>query len=105
MPKRTIAAGACVAAAVLVPGAPPAAAQSDGAASFAIGDLTCRDLLLQGGTDQELTISFLHGYAAGTAGRTEIDPDALVTATTRFLEACIEAPDRAAIKMLQDVLD
>jgi hypothetical protein len=76
----------------------------DGAGPVVIEEVTCRDLLLQMGAEQERTISFLHGYAAGAAERAEVDPDALATATSRLMEACIEDPDSGALAMLRDVL-
>lgn len=92
-----------LATALVLPAA-PAVAQEDGDAPVVIADISCRDLLLQVGQDQERTMSFLHGYAAGSAGVTEVDVEALITASGRFLEACIEAPDTSAIDMLRDVL-
>lgn len=83
---------------------PKAALSQEVDASVVIADVSCRDLLLQTGAEQERTISFLHGYAAGAADVAEVNVDELVTATTRLLEACIEAPDEGALAMLQEVL-
>ena len=85
--------------------ATPASAQEDGDAVLVVGDIGCRDLLLQLGAEQDRTISFLHGYSAGSAGRSEVDTQALTLATSRLLEACIEDPDASALTILQDILD
>lgn len=102
--KSIVLSAALVGAFALQVPSTPVAAQDEAADRLVIGEVSCRDLLLQLGAEQERTISFLHGYAAGAAGRMEVDVEALALATSRFLEACIEDPDASALSILQDIL-
>ena len=66
-----------------------------------IGKLTCREVVLQTGSDRPTTIAFLHGFLLGKSGGTVINVDKMVEATESMLESCIDEPSAIAI----DVLD
>ena len=79
----------------------PALAQDDGPSLIVLGEVTCKDVMAQDGEDRDRSISFLHGYVAGEAGRTELDLAALADASATFIDRCLDSPAAVAVDTMR----
>ena len=63
--------------------------------------LTCRDLLLMEGDDEESAILFVQGYISGKNSETVIDTDAVRVASDRSREQCVDEPDSTILSVFE----
>ena len=75
-----------------------------GGAVIVLPEVTCKDVMGQGGEERDRSISFMHGYVAGKAGETEVDVDRLVAASEALIDTCLDNPTAGAIATLESVL-
>ncbi len=68
-----------------------------------IHHLQCRDLMLTSGSDRDVTLAFLQGYALGKAGVSSADSEKLTLASKMLLERCVDAPASSALDSLDAV--
>lgn len=63
--------------------------------------VTCRDLLLMDGEEEENTILFMHGYMSGKREETMIDVGQLVAVTDEVKQTCIEQPSEPVMQVFE----
>ena len=66
-----------------------------------IPELTCRDLLLMDGDDEEATIVFIQGYISGKTSETVVDADAVRVSSDRSREQCVDEPDSTVLSVFE----
>ncbi|MGK7908909.1 MAG: HdeA/HdeB family chaperone [Synechococcus sp.] len=74
---------------------------SDGGKMVDVTALTCRDLLLMDGDDEESATLFLQGYISGKNAEVTINTDAVRVATDRSIEQCIDEPDSTILSIFE----
>ncbi|MDR9405362.1 MAG: HdeA family protein [Halothece sp. Uz-M2-17] len=63
--------------------------------------ITCRELLLMDGEEEENTILFMHGYMSGKREETMIDIGQLVAVTDQVKNTCIDQPSQEVIQVFE----
>lgn len=86
---RFLAAGALFAAMAF----PASAQQDDDSGIIEMTEVTCRDLLLFDGDEEEKVLIFFHGYMSGLSKNTTVDVPTFGEASVSITETCIDAPD------------
>lgn len=71
---------------------------------YAIGEVTCKEVMILNGDERDEVISFLHGYLAGEAKKSEIDVVKLGHVTDAFLDKCLDSPGEKALKTLRSLI-
>jgi hypothetical protein len=72
--------------------------------SIVLSDVSCKDVMGQGGDERDRSISFLHGYVAGDAGTTEVNVEVLVDLTETFIDTCLDNPTAGALETLKQIV-
>lgn len=75
--------------------------ETNGDSTVDIAALTCRDLLLMDGEDEESAILFVQGYINGKSAETLVDTDAVKASSDRSLEQCIDEPDSTVLSVFE----
>lgn len=68
-----------------------------GKAKFDLSKVTCRELLLMEGEEQDFTIVFYHGMMNGKNNDMMFDELALATSTDNIMNHCIDNPNDTVI--------
>lgn len=63
--------------------------------------ITCRDLLLMDGEEEENTILFMHGYMSGEREETMIDIGKLIAVTDQVKNTCIDEPSNELMQVFE----
>ncbi len=93
--SRTVSAGFFLATLA----APLAIAQEE--STIVLDKLECKTVMALSGNDRDTTISFIHGYLAGKAGKDSVDLEALTDATEKFVDTCLDNPKSGAFKTME----
>ena len=87
---------------------PIAVASDDSGSSedmYAVGEVTCKEVMRLSGDARDEVVSFLHGYLAGEAKKPVIDVVKLGHATDNFLDKCLDSPNDKALDTLRSFVN
>jgi len=64
---------------------------------YKIDEVTCRDMLMMGGTSRDFTMAFMHGFMSGKKSELLFQVEPLTEATDMVLKTCIDHPDETLL--------
>lgn len=81
----------------------PGQAESEMDVRLQIDEITCREALKMGGDERAFTVIFFHGFISGKKGQTLFDGPALMEATDKIADYCIDNPSEKLIKAFETI--
>lgn len=69
--------------------------------TIALAEVSCRELMGQGGDDRERSISFLHGFVLGAAQLSEFTIGQIIDVEIAFLDRCLNNPTASALATMR----
>ncbi len=68
---------------------------------YKIDEVTCREMLMMGGTSRDFTMAFMHGFMSGKKSELLFRVEPLTEATDKVLETCIDHPDETLLSAFE----
>ncbi len=65
-----------------------------------INAYTCKDVMRMSGGNRDMSISFIHGYWMGKAGKTSFNKKQVEEMTNKFYDYCLDNPKEKAVKSM-----
>ena len=68
-----------------------------------LAEVTCKEIMIQDGSDRDRSISFLQGFVMAGIGTTEMTVNDLIDAETAFYDLCLDSPQASALEIMGTV--
>ena len=65
-----------------------------------INAYTCKDIMRMSGGNRDMSVSFIHGYWMGKAGKTKFNKQKVESMTNKFYDYCLDNPTEKAVKSM-----
>jgi hypothetical protein len=76
---------------------------ADAPATKDLKDFSCKEIMIQSGSDRDISIAFVHGYMLGKNKTTQYEIDKLAKITDAFLDYCLDNPGENALASFEKV--
>jgi len=63
-----------------------------------LNDFTCKDIMILSGEDRDIAIALAHGFRLGEKKTTVYSTKALAEATDKFIDYCLDNPQKNALQ-------
>jgi len=61
-------------------------------------DRTCKDIMILSGNNRDIALAFAHGFRLGEKKTTQFSTDVLAEATDKFIDYCLDNPQKNALE-------